>query len=85
MPMLGWNGPQIDSDGGICTLCGKEVKQLTIVDEETHVCDECLNSNYTQCDECGEYYLNDSVEMYELEDGRCICEYCYAELSDEDE
>lgn len=67
---------------GTCTLCGKEA-QLTIVDDIDRVCDECLDSEFTQCAECGEYYTDD-IEFFVLKDGRLICEYCREDFDDED-
>lgn len=67
---------------GICTMCGKE-GQLTVLDDEDRLCDECLDSSYTQCEECGEYY-SDYVEFFVLKDGRLICEYCREDYDDED-
>lgn len=67
---------------GICTECGKEA-ELTFVTDEDRLCDECLDSSFTQCEECGEYY-SDYVEFFVLKDGRLICEYCREEYEDED-
>ena len=68
---------------GTCTICGKEAK-LTTVDEVTHVCDECLDANYFQCEECGEYWDDSYVEQFWLKDGRTICEHCKEDFDDED-
>ena len=68
---------------GTCTQCGKEA-QLTIVDEEIHVCEECLDAFYTQCEECGEYWDDSYVEFFTLKDGRLICEHCAEDFDDED-
>ena len=46
------------------------------------VCDECLDSAFTQCEECGEYY-SEYVEFFCLKDGRLICEYCREDYDDE--
>lgn len=67
---------------GKCTMCGKET-ELTILDDVDRVCDECLDSNFTQCEECGEYY-SEYVEFFCLKDGRMICEYCREDFDDED-
>ena len=67
---------------GTCTQCGKE-DELTFVTDEDRLCDECLDSSFTQCEECGEYYP-DHVEFFVLKDGRLICEYCREEYEDED-
>ncbi len=84
MPMLGWNGPQNVSEGGVCSCCGKHADSLTMVDDETAVCDDCLENHYVRCDECGEYYSDDgSVEMYDV-DGMTVCEYCYEDMEDDE-
>ena len=68
---------------GTCTKCGKEAT-MTIVDEETQVCEECLDRLYTKCEECGEYWDDSYVEFFCLKDGRLICEYCKEDFDDED-
>lgn len=70
------------SNIGKCDCCGTEAK-LTIVDNETRLCDECLDSEYTQCEECGEYYP-DHVEFFVTTDNRLICEYCREDFDDEE-
>ena len=67
---------------GICTECGKET-ELTFVTDEDRLCDECLESSFTQCDVCKEYYPDD-LEWFCLKDGRMICEYCREDFDDED-
>ena len=67
---------------GKCTMCGEEA-ELTILDDVDRVCDECLDSNFTQCEECGEYY-SEYVEFFCLKDGRLICEYCREDFDDEE-
>ena len=67
---------------GICTECGKET-ELTFVTDEDRLCDECLESAFTQCDVCGEYYPDD-LEWFCLKDGRMICEHCREDFDDED-
>lgn len=69
-----------------CTECGKEVDWVATIDEETFLCEECFaNSDYFECDECGEYWKYGAVECYNLVDGRCLCEYCAEELMNNDE
>lgn len=67
-----------------CTDCGKTGCSLTVIDEVTAVCDQCLDARFIQCDECGEYWDDNAVEFTYLADDRCICEYCM-ENYDEDE
>lgn len=69
---------------GTCTMCEKENCALTIVDEETRVCDECLNENFFLCEDCDEYWDYDYVDFFHLKDGRIVCEYCIEDY-DEDE
>lgn len=69
---------------GTCTLCGEKNRKLLIVDEENHVCKECLEEEYFQCDECGEYWAYDYVEYFDLKDGRTICEHCREDFDDDD-
>lgn len=68
---------------GTCTMCGKKDCDLTIVDEEAHVCPDCLDNEYFYCDKCHEYWLCDAVEYVELDDGRTVCEYCAEDIDDE--
>lgn len=58
---------------GTCTQCGKENCSLTIVDEETSVCEEC-----------GEYWDDSYVGQFFLKDGRTICEHCRENFDDEE-
>lgn len=67
---------------GTCTMCGEENCKLTIVDEEAHVCSECLDNEYFYCDECHEYWLCEVVEYFELDDGRTVCESCYEDIEE---
>lgn len=67
---------------GTCTMCGKEGR-LTILDDVDWLCDECLDSEYTQCDACGEYYP-DIIEFFVTKDDRLICEYCREDFDDEE-
>ena len=66
-----------------CTHCGKEGR-LTIIDEDTQVCDECLDAFFTQCEVCGEYWDDSYVEFFTLKDGRLICEHCREDFEDEE-
>lgn len=61
----------------ICTECRKK-KKITIVDEVTRLCEDCLNFlDYIECDRCNEFWKADIVEFYETENGETICENCY--------
>jgi hypothetical protein len=68
---------------GTCTECGKNNCIITILDEVDQLCDECLDSSYTQCDVCGEYYPDD-LDWFCLKDGRLACEYCIEDFAEED-
>lgn len=81
MPFPGRTGPFRSEEKSICTLCGKEADALTWVTDEDHVCDECLEENYEQCDLCGEYYDISMTEFYDTDDGH-VCEYCYEDDED---
>lgn len=39
-----------------------------------YVCEDCRNANYTECEDCGEYYPNDDMCM--THDGLQICPNC---------
>lgn len=69
---------------GTCTICGKETYGLTMVDEETWACEECLEKEYFQCDECLEYWSYDYVEFFHLKNGKTICEYCREDHDDDE-
>lgn len=66
-----------------CSKCGRSDCGLTVIDDETAVCDECLDSYFFHCDECGEYW-EDTVTQHWLKDGRCICDNCI-DVFNEDE
>lgn len=66
-----------------CTQCGKEA-HLTTIDDDVHVCEECLDAFFTRCEECGEYWDDSYVEFFTLKDGRLICEHCAELFDDED-
>ena len=70
---------------GRCTCCGREAHVVGI-DDVTALCGECLgNSDYIQCDECGEYWNAEYVEFVTTDDGRTICEYCTEDMDAQDE
>ena len=68
---------------GACTGCGIETT-LIILDDEDRLCQECLDSSYTQCDICGEYWPDGVVE-FTYTDDQIICEYCAEDDEDENE
>lgn len=64
---------------GICSECGKEAADLTMVDAGIYVCEHCLDNEFYLCDRCGEWWRYDAVECVDLEDGSTICQYCAEE------
>ena len=66
-----------------CTMCSAETDEITVIDDETRVCEDCLEDEFFRCDKCGEYWLYDAVECYTLSDDRTICEHCNKDNSDE--
>lgn len=68
-----------------CTICGKDNTTVTIVDEKTHVCKQCLEREYFYCDECFEYWAYDFVDYHNLKDGRTVCEHCFEDYEESDE
>jgi len=71
-------------DMEICTRCGKETDDITVIDDETRVCSHCLE-NFDLCDVCGEYYDSDWVDIHHLDDGRTVCDNCIDSISEESE
>ncbi len=70
---------------GECSECGKEEIEVTLIDEVTSLCADCIDElDYFECDECTEFWLHDAVRVYNLKDGRTLCEHC-AEMLLEDE
>ena len=69
---------------GTCTMCGKENVKVTIIDDEEHVCGDCLDNEFFYCDECQEYWRCDIIESYTLKDGRTVCEHCIEDFEEDD-
>ena len=74
--------PFSDRDHGTCLCCGKEDRDLIILDDDTRICLECLDADYTKCDVCGEYWHPDMVELY---GDRMVCDYCLEEMEEEED
>lgn len=71
---------------GTCTECGEEDVEVTLIDEETSLCDNCLDElDYYECDECHEYWLADVLEPQDLKDGRTLCRHCVEALMEDGE
>ena len=67
-----------------CTMCGKNNTEVTIIDDVTQVCDECLDYAFTQCDICGEYWDDSVIEFFCLKDDRLVCEHCAEDFDPDD-
>lgn len=68
---------------GICTMCGAEA-ELTIIDDVSRVCEDCLDNEYIQCDECKEHWLWDAIPFYKLKDDRTLCVHCAEDIDEEE-
>ena len=70
---------------GKCSNCGKDNIVVSLIDEETSLCEKCIDElDYIECDECEELWLWDAVKFYNLKDGRTLCENCAEELLDDE-
>lgn len=67
-----------------CTMCGTEAKTITVIDDETRVCNGCLDAFFTQCTECGEFWDDSVIEFFLLKAGRLICEHCREGFDDDE-
>lgn len=63
-----------EKEASICRDCKLETFEYELIDEEP-VCIECLEENYTQCDDCGAWVSND--EYYSTAYDTSICQICY--------
>lgn len=70
---------------GTCTECGEEDVELTVIDKDTRVCDDCLTLDFVECDECQTWFAFDSQKIYHLMDGRTLCERCAKKMMEEGE
>lgn len=68
---------------GKCDLCGEENVGLCIIPGYMNLCRSCVENELTLCDECGEVYVDGSIEFTYTKDGRCICEYCMEDIEEE--
>ena len=64
----------------ICTMCGEECDDVTVIDDETRVCEYCLGNEFIYCNECEEYWYFDAIDFYNLKDERTLCEHCAKDL-----
>ena len=71
---------------GTCSECGSENVEVTAVDEDTCLCEDCLDElDYIECHNCHEFWLWDAVKFYELKDGRTLCEDCAEQMLEDKE
>lgn len=71
---------------GTCTECGEEDVKVTIIDDVTTLCEDCIEDlDYIKCDNCEEYWLSDVIEFSSLKDGRIICEHCLNDMLADEE
>lgn len=68
--------PVLPDDETTCACCGAIVKiaDCAVVANGDLVCGECLDREYGQCDECGEWFPCD--ELTETGNGYNVCESC---------
>lgn len=59
-----------------CLQCGKDCSNGGIA-KNSIVCFDC--GDYQTCDCCGESHPADSINWYTMDNGDCICEYCFEE------
>jgi len=70
------------SDGKLfttcCVCCEERIQGEGNSTNDGIVCDDCLNSNYTYCEDCETYFHYDTHDMYYIEnDNIHLCETCY--------
>ncbi|OGO89329.1 MAG: hypothetical protein A2Y24_04195 [Clostridiales bacterium GWE2_32_10] len=64
-----------------CTCCNQKYEEeLYISDKGNTFCDDCLGECNAICKICEETF--EKPDMYEDEDGKYICEKCYAKLQE---
>ena len=68
--------PVLPDDETTCACCGAVVKiaDCAVVANGDLVCGECIDREYGQCDECGEWFPCD--ELTETGNGYNVCESC---------
>lgn len=59
-----------------CEDCGEITEECVGVNNgDIIVCEDCANSNYYRCDDCGEYVSSDYINTDG--NGNCICDCCF--------
>jgi hypothetical protein len=69
-----------------CDCCNEYIRNRDITDISSgrytdHICSDCLDRNYFECENCGDWTLNDDGNS--TDDGQYLCENCYEEWQDE--
>ena len=69
----------VDIKQSECDKCGeKDESNLTWVERySTHLCEDCLSSDYSMCDNCGEYALNDDTHKINCD---ILCDSCFDDM-----
>ena len=68
----------INADAVTCAHCGNSFDAENLTETSAGlVCQECLDSDFYQCDDCGNYYPND--EKIVAANGEDICQSCQEE------
>ena len=75
------NIPYSKRTHGTCTCCGESGLDLIILNDDDHICMECLESAYQKCDVCGEYW---PMEMVDFIGEKAVCSYCAEEMDEDD-
>ena len=59
----------------ICPDCGEQfpASEMTLVEGGEHICPDCLEDNYAQCEKCGQW----SQRGYTSPASEFLCEACY--------
>ncbi|MBR0445439.1 MAG: hypothetical protein IJK14_08745 [Clostridia bacterium] len=73
--------PFSSRDHGTCMCCGKEDRDLIILNDDERICLQCLDADFAKCDGCGEYWPSDMVSQFGSE---MICDFCLEEMEDEE-
>ena len=56
--------PSSCRDHGTCACCGREDRDLVILNDDERICLECFDADYTKCDACGEYWPSEMVSPF---------------------
>ena len=71
-------------DAQRCTGCNRVINRHgTFVNDDCVMCDACLKW-YTHCDECDNFFGEETTRMYVCNDGHCVCEDCKNRIDQSD-